>query len=73
MPLTDAEYEDAYTEALLCLAEDGHAVGLPFTNGSTIRYCHVDHRKLSDERVLEMWWGEEITAQILEGRSDHCC
>jgi hypothetical protein len=35
MPLTDVEYEDAYAEALLCLADDGHAVSRPvFTRGT---------------------------------------
>ena len=72
MPLTDAEYEDAYTEALRCLADSGHAVGSPFingfTNGTSARYCMVDNRKLTDREVLEMWWKADISREILEGR-----
>ena len=33
MPITDEEYEDAYVEALRCLAEDGRVVGEPFLDG----------------------------------------
>ena len=68
MPLTDAEYEDAYTEALLCLADSGHAVGTPFINGTGARYCMVDNRKLTDREVLEMWWKRDIASEILQGR-----
>ena len=72
MPLTDADYEDAYAEALLCLADEGHAVGTPFNtdfiNGTTGRGCMVDNRKLSDRGVLELWWGEDIASAILDGR-----
>ena len=39
MQLTDVEYEDAYAEALLCLADEGHAVGEPFISGTGARYC----------------------------------
>ena len=67
-PLTDAEYEDTYTEALLCLADDGHAVGEPFINGTGARYCMVDGRKLTDREVLETWWKHDITSEILQGR-----
>jgi hypothetical protein len=69
MPLTAAEYEDAYAEALVCLADDGHQVGVPFRNGTGARYCTVDGRKLDDRGVLEAWWEAEITAEILEARS----
>jgi hypothetical protein len=69
MPITDAEYEDAYAEALLCLADDGHVVGEPFRNGTETRYSIVDGRKLNDEAVLELWWESEITEEIIEGRS----
>ena len=71
VPLTDAEYEDAYSEALLCLADEGHVVGktfMPFTIGTGARYCMVDDRKLSDRGVLELWWGEDIAGKILQGR-----
>jgi len=77
MSITDAEYEDAYAEALLCLAayaeallclaDDGHAVGTPFYNGTRARYCIVDDRKLTDKDVLELWW-EDIASDIMEGR-----
>jgi hypothetical protein len=68
VPLTDAEYEDAYAEALLCLADDGHAVGQPFINGTGARYCMVDERKLTDKNVLELWWDKRIARKILQGR-----
>ena len=67
IPLTDAEYEDAYAEALLCLAER-HAVGKPFINGAGTRYCMVDERKLADHEVLELWWERDIARKILRGR-----
>ena len=70
-PLTDTEYEDAYAEALLCLAEDEHAVGEPFINGidgAGVRYCMVNDRKLTDREVLEMWWKANIAREILQGR-----
>ena len=66
--LTDADYEDAYAEALLCLADDGHSVGTPFINGTGARYCIVDDRKLTDQQVLEMWWRADISRDILQGR-----
>lgn len=71
MPLTDAEYEDAYAEALRCLADDGYAVGEPFingTNGSGARCCMVGDRKLTDREVLVLWWTEDIAREILQGR-----
>ena len=67
-PLTDADYEDAYAEALRCLADDGHAVGEPFINGTGARYCMVDDSNLTDREVLEQWWKREITREILQGR-----
>jgi hypothetical protein len=68
MRLTDTEYEDAYTEALLCLADDGHAVGTPFYNSAGTRYCMVDARQLTDAAVLLLWWNSNITRQILKDR-----
>ena len=68
MPLTDAEYEDAYAEALRCLDDEGYAVGTPFFNGTGARYCMVDDRKLTDREVLEMWWEADIASEILRGR-----
>ena len=68
MRLTDAEYEDAYAEALLCLADDRHAVGEPFISGTGARYCMVDDQKLTDREVLDLWWKSDITGEILQGR-----
>jgi hypothetical protein len=68
MPLPDAEYEDAYAEALFCLADGGHAVGVPFIDGTATRHCYVDDRRLSDKGVLELWWGKDIARNILRGR-----
>ena len=69
-PLTDAEYEDAYAEALRCLAEEGYAVREPFmfTNGTGARYCMMDDRELTDREVLELWWKANIARKILQGR-----
>jgi hypothetical protein len=69
MPLTEEEYEDAYREALLCLAEDGHDVGAPFIAANRRRICLVDGRTLDDHQVLELWWGSDISCQITEGRN----
>jgi hypothetical protein len=52
MPVSDAEYEDAYNEALRCLADDGHLVSAPFRDSSGTRYCMIDRRKLDDR---ERW------------------
>ena len=68
MPLSDAEYDDAYTEALRCLADDGHAVGKPFVDDTGARYCMVDDRKFTDREVLERWWERDIAREILQGR-----
>jgi hypothetical protein len=68
MPITDEEYEDAYVEALRCLAEDGRVVGEPFLEGGQ-RYCVVDGFKLDDAAVLKLWWESEIAAEILDGRT----
>ena len=68
MPLTDAEYEDVYAETLVCLADDGHIVSEPFYDRG-IRYCVVDKHTVFDKEALELWWGEQITQEILEGRN----
>jgi hypothetical protein len=68
MPLSEAEYEDAYAEALFCLADGGHAVEVPFIDGPATRHCYVDDRRLSDKDVLELWWGKDIARKILSGR-----
>ena len=69
MRLSDSDYEDAYAEALVCLADDGHSVSQPFFNSTGTRYCDVDGQKFDDEQVLQAWWQDEITQQILEGRT----
>ena len=68
MPLTDFEYEHAYSEALIRLADDGHDVGKPFRDGGGTRYSTVDGKKLMDEAVLKLGWGHDIAEVILEGR-----
>ena len=65
--LTNEEYEDAYREALLCLAEEHH-VGTPFSNGGGRRMCLVDGRILRDSDVLELWWGPQIASEIMADR-----
>lgn len=67
MPLTESEYEDAYTETLRCLA-DCHDVGTPFQRDG-IRYCFVDGEQLDDRGVLGAFWNPEIVRMILKGRS----
>ena len=61
--ISDAEFEDAYREALLCLADAGHFVGQP-ERAEGVRVCVVDGAALRDYEVLELWWGEEIAGQI---------
>jgi hypothetical protein len=68
MRLSEGEYEDAYAEALRCLADSGYAVEVPFIDGTATRRCYVDDRRLSDKGVLELWWGEDIAREILRGR-----
>jgi len=67
--LTNAEYEDAYAEALRCLKDDEHVVSEAFIDRTGAQYCIVDARKLTDEAALELWWEAEIAREILEGRS----
>ena len=69
MRLSDSDYEDAYAEALVCLADDGHVVGKPSFNPAGQRHCVVDGKNLTDEQVLQAWWKDEITQQIMEGRT----
>ena len=69
MLLTDAEYQDAYAEALRCLADEGHAVGEPYISGTGERYCMVDNGTLSDREVLDKWWTRDIASAILQGRN----
>jgi hypothetical protein len=71
MPITDEEYEDAYLEALRCLADDGHVVSTPLRDASGTRYCMVDCRKLDDRAVVEAWWEEDVARVILEGRGGY--
>ena len=65
--MTDAEFEDAYREALVSLADVGRTVGQPlgFDGG---RVCIVDGKPLSDYEVLELWWGKDITETIRRQR-----
>jgi hypothetical protein len=67
-PVTDEEYEDIYHEALHCLGETS-PVGFPFQREEGIRVCEVDGRLLSDDQVVELWWGKEIAEQIRRERS----
>ena len=69
IPLTEQEYEHAY-EALLCLDDDGHAVGRPLRLRRTSARGMVDGRKLNDKAVLEHWWGKAIAWKIMRGRTD---
>jgi len=65
--MTDAEFEDAYREALVSLADAGRNVVQPVgTDGD--RVCVVDGKALRDYEVLELWWGKEITDTIRKQR-----
>ena len=66
--MTDAEYEDVYHEALHCLREN-LSVGFPFQEADGTRMCEVDGRLLTDDQVIEAWWGQEIAAQVRRERS----
>jgi hypothetical protein len=61
--MTNQEFEDAYREALVCLADVGHVVTGPFGTDGT-RMCMVDARPLCDYEILELWWGKKIADQI---------
>jgi hypothetical protein len=63
--LTDEEYEDIYRETLLCLRDQSHFVGEPFT-ASGKRWCSVDGNDLDDHEILELWWGHEFARLIQE-------
>jgi hypothetical protein len=65
--MTDQEFEDAYREALVCLADVGHVVTAPIgTDGA--RVCIVDGRPLTDYEVLKLWWGQQIADQMRRER-----
>ena len=61
--MTDEEYEDAYREALRCLAEQ-FSVGQPFVRPDGTRVCSIDGILMEDEQVLKDWWEEDIVEQI---------
>ena len=61
--MTDAEFEDAYREALLCLGQVGHRVGEPGVVNAS-RVCMIDGKYLNDNEVLKLFWGKEIARQI---------
>lgn len=63
MALSDEEYEDAYREALFCLAE-AVSVSKPFIDASGRRVCDVGGVLLDDDQVLERWWGEDVLEKI---------
>jgi hypothetical protein len=65
--VTDEEYEDIYREAVHCLGETS-PIGFPFQQQDGIRVCEVDGRLLSDDQVIELWWGKEIAAQVRRER-----
>ena len=67
--VTDQDYEDAYREALKCLDQAGYSLDAPHCAG-TQRVCVIDGIELSDNQVLELWWGEKIANEILLGRPD---
>ena len=65
--MTDQEYEEIYHEALHCLGETS-PIGFPFQQQDGTRVCEVDGRLLSDEQVIELWWGKEIAEQVRRER-----
>ena len=67
--MTDEEYEDIYREALHCLREN-LAIGFPFHQPDGSRVCEVDGHLLTDEEVIERWWGKEITDKVRAERSE---
>lgn len=64
MALTVEEYEDAYREALRCLA-DVCRIGAP-TRVEGTRRCVINGVSLADSEVLRLFWGEAIAAEILQ-------
>jgi hypothetical protein len=65
--MTDYEYEDIYHEALHCLRENS-SIGFPFHQPGGARVCEVDGRLLPDDQVIELWWGQNIAAQVRHER-----
>jgi hypothetical protein len=65
--VTDEEYEDVYHEALHCLGENW-SIGFPFKQPDGTRVCEVDGRLLTDDWVIELWWGKEIAEQVRRER-----
>jgi hypothetical protein len=61
--MNDEQYEDLYSEALLCLGQIVE-VGEPFLQPDRTRVCKVGEQLLNDQQVLERWWGEIIAARI---------
>jgi hypothetical protein len=65
--MTDQEFEGAYREALVCLADVGHTVAGPVGTDGT-RVCMIDGKPMRDYEVLELWWGKTICEQIRRER-----
>jgi hypothetical protein len=68
--MTDLDYEDVYREAVLCLRQTC-AVGEPFWKADGSRVCEVCGQLLSDDEVLERWWGKSIAGLIKYVRNQH--
>ena len=67
--MTDEEYEDIYREALHCLRET-LVTGFPFHQPDGSRVCEVDGHLLTDEEVIERWWGKEIADKVRAERTE---
>jgi hypothetical protein len=65
--MNDEQYEDLYSEALLCLGQIVE-VGEPFLQPDRTRVCKVGEQLLNDQQVLERWWGKIIAARIKPSR-----
>ena len=65
--MTNSDYQDIYRETLLCLGQELE-IGAPFLQSDGTWGCHIGDRLLTEDQVLELWWGPVIAARIRRDR-----
>jgi len=72
--MTDGEYEEAYTEALLVaheLLNDSESAD-PFLEKDGTRRAFVGPTPLTDHQVFALAWGENVATRIKQERNAAC-
>ena len=69
--LTEAEYEDYYSEALRILTTKCDSVGLPYRNDTGERTCRIESLHANDRTVFLLAFGPDVANQIEQGKPVH--